>query len=249
MDAARAGLLRAIIANPADDTPRLILADYLEDHGDSDRAEFIRVQCALALGEGCSSDWCEGGEPDGEGRSREHTCGWGERLRRRERDLLFDHWPRWSRQSIPFDGPLTATGDNCHRLHLDPDRTRRIEFVFRRGFVAAVRLRVEDFLAHGPALVRAAPLEEVRLEGKEPSDNQNMGWWRWWGERTDYRRVAPEPDDLPTALWLLLEGDDGREAGYVRFGTRALALKALSQACLSWACAQGAAQPCSGGDP
>src|SRR4051812_185048 len=31
-----------------DDAPRLIFADWLEDHGDADRAEFIRTQCRLA---------------------------------------------------------------------------------------------------------------------------------------------------------------------------------------------------------
>jgi uncharacterized protein (TIGR02996 family) len=40
--------LKAIIDAPDDDAPRLIFADWLDEHGDSDRAEFIRVQCALA---------------------------------------------------------------------------------------------------------------------------------------------------------------------------------------------------------
>jgi uncharacterized protein (TIGR02996 family) len=38
--------IQAIADNPADDTPRLIFADWLEERGDP-RAEFIRVQCAL----------------------------------------------------------------------------------------------------------------------------------------------------------------------------------------------------------
>lgn len=38
--------LQAILANPDQDAPRLIYADWLEEQGDSDRAEFIRVQCA-----------------------------------------------------------------------------------------------------------------------------------------------------------------------------------------------------------
>ena len=33
---------------PADDLPRLIYADWLDDNGDSPRADFIRVQCRLA---------------------------------------------------------------------------------------------------------------------------------------------------------------------------------------------------------
>ncbi len=42
------GFLADICANPGDDAPRLIFADYLEDHGDAGRAEFIRVQVARA---------------------------------------------------------------------------------------------------------------------------------------------------------------------------------------------------------
>jgi uncharacterized protein (TIGR02996 family) len=40
--------LQDILANPDDDAPRLIFADWLEEHGDALRAEFIRVQCELA---------------------------------------------------------------------------------------------------------------------------------------------------------------------------------------------------------
>lgn len=38
----------AIIAEPDADAPRLLYADYLEEHGEPERAEFIRVQCELA---------------------------------------------------------------------------------------------------------------------------------------------------------------------------------------------------------
>ena len=41
-------LLRAVVAHPDEDTPRLAYADWLDEHGDPDRAEFIRVQCRLA---------------------------------------------------------------------------------------------------------------------------------------------------------------------------------------------------------
>ena len=44
----RDSLLRAILANPADDMSRLVFADWLEEHGESERAEFIRIQCELA---------------------------------------------------------------------------------------------------------------------------------------------------------------------------------------------------------
>lgn len=41
-------LLRAAFATPHDDTTRLVLADFLEEGGQSDRAALIRVQCALS---------------------------------------------------------------------------------------------------------------------------------------------------------------------------------------------------------
>lgn len=41
-------LLRRVIAAPDDDTPRLAYADWAEDAGDVQRAEFIRLQCRLA---------------------------------------------------------------------------------------------------------------------------------------------------------------------------------------------------------
>ena len=47
----RFAFLRAIAASPADDTPRLVYADWLDDHAISDadraRAEFIRLSCGL----------------------------------------------------------------------------------------------------------------------------------------------------------------------------------------------------------
>jgi uncharacterized protein (TIGR02996 family) len=41
-------LLAAIRANPDEDTPRLVYADWLQEHSQPERAEFIRLQCAAA---------------------------------------------------------------------------------------------------------------------------------------------------------------------------------------------------------
>ena len=38
-------LFRAVCEQPAEDTPRLVYADWLEENGQSERAEFIRLQC------------------------------------------------------------------------------------------------------------------------------------------------------------------------------------------------------------
>jgi uncharacterized protein (TIGR02996 family) len=44
----REAFQRAICENPDDDTPRLVFADWLQEHGEEERAEFIRLQIQLA---------------------------------------------------------------------------------------------------------------------------------------------------------------------------------------------------------
>src|SRR5262249_34181309 len=44
----RHAFLEAIKDNPQDDTPRLVFADWLEDHEEPERAQFIRLQCRAA---------------------------------------------------------------------------------------------------------------------------------------------------------------------------------------------------------
>ena len=40
-------LYRSILANPDDDTPRLVYADWLEENGRPEEAEFLRAECRL----------------------------------------------------------------------------------------------------------------------------------------------------------------------------------------------------------
>lgn len=42
-------LMQSILEAPEDDAPRLVYADWLEEHGEAERAEFIRVQIERAL--------------------------------------------------------------------------------------------------------------------------------------------------------------------------------------------------------
>ena len=55
-------LFHAILDNPDEDTPRLMYADWLDEHGDSGRAEFIRLQCRLA--ERMRQEYVPGNDPD-----------------------------------------------------------------------------------------------------------------------------------------------------------------------------------------
>src|SRR5262245_29511875 len=120
--------LEDVVAHPDDDAPRLIYADWLDDHGrseaDRDQAAFIRVQCRLArLGED---------DPQREG------------LLEQEASLLRKHRRLW-------EADLPARG--CE---------------FRRGFVAALTLEAELWLARAAELASRAPLEKLALGGAGP---------------------------------------------------------------------------------
>src|SRR4051812_32083073 len=79
---------RDIIENPDDDSRRLIYADWLEEHSQPERAEFIRVQCELAsLPEDDYLRWME--------------------LEARERALLAGHREEWAR---PLQRWVNAAG-------------------------------------------------------------------------------------------------------------------------------------------
>jgi uncharacterized protein (TIGR02996 family) len=48
LPAEQAALLRAIVAHTEEDTPRLVYADWLQEHGDAEQAQFIRDSIKLA---------------------------------------------------------------------------------------------------------------------------------------------------------------------------------------------------------
>jgi uncharacterized protein (TIGR02996 family) len=239
------GLFRAIVEDPTDDMPRLLLADVLEEAGDP-RGEFIRVQCELAkhpcarLEEGVVhtiAPFCYG-------------CHEVAALRRRERELLdeygFDWFGQFTRTACVDEGrgpdrnawnfrSLGGTLGGCH---------------FRRGFVVSVTLTCADWWGvvcpvcsgwrsreaycnhchgtgrtgeHGPALVLAAPIEEVVLSDREPEFYQDWGGQGYlW-----HRSVGNARSDVPPCLY-------DRMDETVVLG-RADALATLSHAALAWA--------------
>src|SRR5262249_28074934 len=120
--------LADILERPDDDVPRLVYADWLEEHGQPERAEFIRVQCQIArFGNGVAGlrdylpwvaeSW-KGGDlaeflerlcqPDEQGPEAQLY----RRLREREAALLKEFGKTWAE-------PLRATLNNSgwHRFH------------------------------------------------------------------------------------------------------------------------------------
>lgn len=160
-----ATFLRAIIAAPDDDLPRLVYADYLDERGDP-RGEFIRLQIALANGE-CDSKPCL--TPDAPAC---YQC----RRHRRERQLLRQH--RWTWADFLFDDMATRECPACAEGGIYDSETALIEcrtcdstgrvpdegaIEFRRGFVEEIACTWNDFCQHADAIRAATPLRRVRL--------------------------------------------------------------------------------------
>jgi uncharacterized protein (TIGR02996 family) len=103
-----AALLKAIVAHADEDTPRLAYADWLDEHDEPARAEFIRVQVALAAGAPSDADY-----PDLIER-------WHEVMARVR--LRLSEWEPERPEGVRFYGPM-------HHMH-DED--------FRRGFPEVV---------------------------------------------------------------------------------------------------------------
>jgi uncharacterized protein (TIGR02996 family) len=87
----RDAFLRAICDSPADDTARLVFADWLEEHGEAARAEFIRVEVQIA-----------NRNPDGESDDRRRAA-----LFARRAELFKAHGRAWLE---PFLGCAKESG-------------------------------------------------------------------------------------------------------------------------------------------
>lgn len=194
---AEAGFLRAIVENPHDDVARLVYADWLDDHGQEERAEFIRVQCELAspgVVDRVTGHWSES--------SREYAPGCRCRpcnLRRREQELL----RTTHRGSNPPAYNWWGWAGPAQVLYQD-GADYRDHFTYRRGFVEVIRCRLEDWIgrecercapaqhypfrcglchgsgrvkALGPALVLACPLLRVEVSDRRPNGLPGTAIW------------------------------------------------------------------------
>lgn len=128
-------LLCAICRHPDEDTPRLVYADWLDDHDRPERAEFIRVQCELAKVEcpdkrphnGCTPHtWCRYCESRGP-------------LISREMSLLSAHGNGWDEELHNLIG---ANEPHYFRFDLIRDR----------GFIDSITCTAADWIAHADSL-------------------------------------------------------------------------------------------------
>jgi uncharacterized protein (TIGR02996 family) len=137
----REALLRAICENPEDDTPRLVFADWLQEHGEEERAEFIRLQIELA------------GLPEGQKKQKRQV---------RETELLAAHSNEWSEPLKPY---FAYYYRGIYARGYAPP------VVFRRGFVETLAMDVETFVARGSEAFALSPIRGLRVQDAQSLDD------------------------------------------------------------------------------
>jgi len=220
----------AIAADPDRDAPRLVFADWLDEHGEAERAEFIRLGCEY---------W------------RMPYCGHEPELLDAQRAA-----PTCARCRIG----LTADNlVRTHNIEWTVNIPSGVLCKWRRGFIDSVSLTTRQLVgepcehckgtglvgaADGPYHVgchvcdgkrtlpglaadlgRACPtLRAVVLTDREPYEDgaHDFSWW----ESAPPRRDHPQ-SDLPNELYELLAVG---ESMFINYDTRALALSALATA-------------------
>jgi len=206
------GLFDAVLESPEDGQLRLICADWFEEHGDADRAEFVRLQCSLA---GVLNDlplYAEGFDP------------W-------QREARLPLWRRFletAASGVPRAPELVRESgllqSNRRRwngaLHRRLAKTPLAGWVgsrrcgirgwaYRRGFVEAVACTPEAWHDHGHLLRRAlGPIRYLRLHVYDA--RITASWWDL--DLGGLEVVAVEGEVLAgIALRSLLTAENARE--------------------------------------
>jgi uncharacterized protein (TIGR02996 family) len=190
--------LRAIVAAPDDDLPRLIFADWLDEYGEGERAEFIRVQCELARTSQGRMDLhaSVGGVEEIRRRDVDDVVRRSDgklvdrinALCRRERELSMRHCGPWLQRqlSVPNPGPWIETGQVRYTSQREPDT----EVTFRRGFVEEIACTGADWLRHHAAIRAVTPLRRAVL-------TTPLTW--------DFR---PEAEEVPGSRTVIMTAED-----------------------------------------
>jgi len=110
-------LYRAVLARPEEDTPRLAYADEVEERGDPERAELIRLQCAPQ------------GAAETIGDSLRHMA-----LVNREFELLYANRERWEPACVTCGGKYEYLVDGPHQKCPTCSGTGRQPCRWERGF-------------------------------------------------------------------------------------------------------------------
>ena len=170
-------LLKSVVERREDDLLRLVAADWLDERGETERAEFIRLQIERTRDDRPELAW------------RETAL---------QNNPLFG--PLWALESCPNLVQLTFGSESGSHVRavgvLGPERV-----VFRRGFVEKIVCPAAEWLKFGSGIVPRQPIRELilqRYDVLEPNE-------RW--DLLDTLKMIPQvdidTDSLVAVDWLM----------------------------------------------
>lgn len=255
------GMLAAILEHPEADDLRLIFADWLDDHDEEERAEFIRSQVELYATYGkrlnrlrpivpthecveCGALW------------ERHYLGWSLASDRAEQCCdnevmggqivpIPPAMNNWFKRELELSFSLLRRLSDglipgAAMSHPSPNNPLPYfvlpgpvyaNILFRRGFVAEIHAPLAVLQQHLPALVRQHPIEMVRATDKEPECRMSRENVVVWWGIEHGHFDAS--DFVPYDVWELMPGEPNWEFPHAKdYHTVEAAHAALSVALL-----------------
>lgn len=244
MDEEELSFIRKIEEYPDDDAIRLVMADWYEERGETERAEFIRVQLELA-------------ELD----AIPHTCGTEEEwvstcsacgaygssydLRTRQDELFARVWNDlvngiWA--DVAYAASSTAI-----RIRSDDNFDHDVVLYANRGFVDVVHAPISDLEKRLPSIVRRCPIEFVVATDLTPwveppyaghKPDTHACWWDKSIVRDDPADQSEPPEWLFEFIWgrgLADERKQDAERRWLKYPSVEVANDCLSEGLIEWA--------------
>jgi uncharacterized protein (TIGR02996 family) len=213
-----APFIAAVIARPDDDLPRLIYADWLDENGECERAEFIRVQCELCR---CDPETAMRPPHVSEVNWR-RTAGWRSHrrwtyLRRRERELL-------TGGPLPNNTMKWCDESGCRFLRNADYHTN---WWFQRGFLSEIRCSWSDWQRRADTIRAATPIRKVRLTteiapipyGVQFSPGRSSAIWIPRYPGIEFELPPAEPISYATGVGVPVDGMPGYAHGCIYHST------------------------------
>ncbi len=223
--------LRAICEHPDDDAPRLVFSDWLDERGEGELAEFIRLSCTYAR------SWNQRVKK----RLRKQMSSLYGRHAVYFRDAYRDtSWSPWHAladdKSIIVETAWACyvNGDGRNYFEDTTIPTLRID----RGFVDTVGMTMADFLRDAESRFRRWPIRQVAIDGLRPYQTP-FGQFRWFlGESAEVITGNSHVcSSIPSGLFNFVYPDwppIQRSDQNWHFETESQANDALSRSCVQY---------------
>lgn len=214
-------ILQAIIVEPDDDLHRLAYADWCEENGQPERAEFIRLQIALWNEQrDCNCGSTQGGHTFRGGQHHNGPCAASQ--------LRVEVDGKWKRADLIAVNLWSANrrkwvgiGEDHHPLECLAASLNQ----YARGFIRKVECTHDLWVDHGKRICASHPIEDVRLTSKKPWYDPAYGDFSWHLVFSEY---------AGTLASMGIQDCIHKHLFRISFDTEESALAALAKACIAY---------------